>query len=105
MTITNWDDIAVDRAVAILNQIHQMDPTVLPALINYRVPCNEILADHPTVQVGPIDKISNTGPAEVGLLGILNGIFGTVPGHGYGYIAAHYDDARNLTHFERMDRR
>ena len=61
----------IDRAIEVLNRVHQADPTVLPALIEYRVPCNDAVADDPTVQVrGGYDS-----PVTVGLLGIINGLF------------------------------
>lgn len=88
------------EAVEVLNRIHTADPTVLPNLIAWRVPCNETLADDPTVQVGPM-PYSNTDVDQmyVGLLGVINGIFGVVPFSTHGYIAAHYDEDRVLTHF------
>ena len=82
------------HAVNVLNRIHEKDPTVLPSLIAYRVPCNEWLADDPTVQVRPSPE-----GTEVGLLGVLNGIFGVVPFKKHGYIAANYDDEHQLISF------
>lgn len=87
----------VDVAVRILNEIHAADPTVLPALIDYRVPCNDILADHPTVQVGGLPGCRG---GFVGLLGILNGLFGAGPRGGF--IGAVYDDDHQLTHFRNL---
>lgn len=92
----------VDEAVSVLNEIHAADPTVLPALIACRVPCNDIVADHPTVQVGP-SREDPDGPNLVGLLGVLNGVFGIMPNSGSGYIAAYYDDDGTLTHFGNLD--
>lgn len=74
------------RAVDVLNEIFEQDPEVLHKLVNYRVPCNEVLAEHPSVQVGYKEDDPEKG-YEVGFLGILNGIFG-VKEDGYGYIAA-----------------
>jgi hypothetical protein len=88
--------VTVDGAIAVLNAVHRADPTVLPALIRYRVPCNEGVANHPTVQVR-----GDAGEALVGLLGILNGIFGLMP-NGSGFMAACYDDHGELTHFENL---
>lgn len=91
--------------VDVLNRVHESDPTVLPALIAHRVPCNNILAKDPTVQVGLIpsngtDTIyADVDRYEVGLLGILNGITGVNAWH-YGYIAAVYDDAGTLVRFD-----
>lgn len=80
---------SADEAIELLNGIHAADPTVLQALIAHRVPCNEALVKHPTVQVGP----SASGGWEVGLLGILNGLFGICP-DGYGRIAAILKDGK-----------
>jgi hypothetical protein len=86
---------AVQRAIEVLNRIHTKDPTVLQQLIEHRVPCNAKLLYDETVQVGP-------GPGyegyEVGLLGIVNGLFG-VDESGAGLIGACYDDDHNLIGF------
>jgi hypothetical protein len=99
--------VSVDDAIAVLNQIHRADPTVMPVLIGHRVPCNRELGDHPTVQVGLIDGADkNDQRYEVGLLGILNGIFGVRPGHRGGYIGANYDEPENrLLGFVNMETR
>lgn len=93
---------AVNEAIAVLNRIHAADPTVLPALMSYRVRCNEAVADDPSVQVKvvPADQLGKEdGYFEVGLLGIINGIFG-VDARSVGFIGAYYDDDHNLTHFD-----
>jgi hypothetical protein len=78
----------IDEAIAVLNRIHKSDPSVLPALIFHRVPCNQTLADDPTVQVGKTGQ--EDVEWEVGLLGIINGLFG-IQEDGFGYIAANFD--------------
>jgi hypothetical protein len=83
-------------AVNLLNSALQCDPEAVRALLEHRVPCNNALADHPTIQVGDID-----GQRRVGILGLLNGIFGTDE-RGWGYIGAQFDDADKLTHFVNM---
>lgn len=85
-----------ENAVAILNDINNADPTVLPALIGHRVTCNKALASHPTVQVGFIAEDNY----EVGLLGILNGLFG-IKADRYGFIAAKFDK-NDLTRIEEF---
>ena len=93
-----------DEAIDVLNRIHEADPSVLPALIGYRVPCNQELAKDPTVQVGAPPG-SPGGPYEVGLLGIINGLFG-VDEQSWGFIAmvCAKDDGR-LIRFERTPER
>ncbi len=89
--------VSVSHALRVLNRIHTADPSVLPTLLNHRVPCNETLADDPTVQV--LESLTNE-KYVVGLLGIINGIFG-VDERGYGYIAAYYDEQGTLDYFQR----
>lgn len=86
----------VDDALEVLNRINWADPTVLPFLVNCRVPCNEAVREDPTVQVGKHD-----GEWKVGLLGIINGLFG-INEHGSGFICAVYDDDGCLTAFKRL---
>jgi hypothetical protein len=50
-----------------LNEAYEADAPAINDLIEHRVPCNERLADHPTIQVGG-------NPTEVGMLGVINGI-------------------------------
>lgn len=77
-------------AIAVLNRVHAADPHVMAKLIEQRVLCNRAVADDPTVQVGaPPGKPD--GPFEIGLLGILNGIFGADERTGYGPISAFWD--------------
>jgi hypothetical protein len=93
--------ISVSDALEVLNRVHEADPTVMPALIALRVPCNEAVADDPTVQVAtiPADQIGKRdGYFEVGVLGLINGLFG-VDDQGIGHIGAFYDDSHQLTHF------
>jgi len=88
--------ISPEKAVQLLNEIHELDPTVFMALIRYRVPCNKEFGEHPTVQVGLIPKEEYPDPErpyEVGLLGIINGIFGAAE-DGYGYIGAEFDEKK-----------
>lgn len=84
---------AVDQAIEVLNRIHKADPTVMDALIRFRVPCNDEVRDDPTVQVGMI-----SGQAHVGILGIINGLFGTDE-NGWGFIYANFDGMGNLVDF------
>lgn len=91
------DEVKVREVIDVLNRIHEKDPTVLPALINYRVPCNDVLAEDPTVQVG----ITPEGGWEVGLLGILNGVCG-VNANDIGFIAAYFGK-NGLDHFLWQD--
>ncbi len=87
------EPVTVEQAIEVLNRIHEADPTVLPTMIAHRVPCNLTLAHDPTVQVG----VTNIG-FEVGLLGVLNGLFGIRPDSS-GYVAAMFNAEHQLLRF------
>lgn len=74
--------ITIEHAVAVLNEALELDPDAVSELVGHRVSCNERLAEHPTIQVW-VDK--------VGILGILNGLFGA-DSQGFGAIAADIED-------------
>ena len=96
----SWNPVTVDAAIAYLNELVKLDPKAMHALVETRHSCNQALADHPTAQVAT----SNGGLASVGLLGILNGLFG-VDEDGWGPITANFDDQGILTSFTRTDPR
>jgi len=77
------EHITVLEVIRILNEMVVSDPEAVRALIETRVSCNESLADHPSVQV----QAAPDGSFQVGLLGVLNGLFGT-DDEGWGPIAA-----------------
>lgn len=71
--------------VRLLNDMLKIDKDAVTALCSQRIDCNRELADHPTVQVWGMD-----GECKVGLIGILNGIFG-IAKDGSGAIAADFE--------------
>jgi hypothetical protein len=81
--------ITPQDAVDLLNEMLRLDPAAATALLNARVPCNQDVANHPTIQV----RGYGSGNPSVGLLGVLNGMFGTDDG-GAGPIGAVYDDEK-----------
>lgn len=89
MLLSVTDLVSVERAVHILNEINMLDPEVLGTLIQTRVVCNEKLAGHPTVQVGVV-QINDEPRYHVGLLGIINGIFG-IDSDSWGFIECELD--------------
>jgi hypothetical protein len=89
------ETITIDDAINLLNQIVKMDPVAAKLLLDARVLCNKQLADHETIQV----RCEN-GTCRVGILGILNGIFG-IQDDGWGPIAAVVEDDGNVVHFQR----
>ena len=98
-----------DELIAFLNSLVAIDPYAVAELLCVRVPCNEAMAEHPSVQVfvggercGP--TFVAPGQFRVGMLGVLNGYCGVIdagPNKGSGTIAARYDEGR-LVGFERV---
>ena len=60
-----------ERMLKTLNEALAADPTAIERLVEYRVSCNDRLADHPHVVVQ--DNVVASGNS-VGMMGILNGI-------------------------------
>lgn len=88
------NEVTPADAVAYLNELVRLDRPAMHALVESRVPCQEALADHPTVQV-----VSDGEDAVVGFLGVLNGLFGT-DAEGWGAIAAVFDEQGDLLRFK-----
>ena len=97
MTKQELADLIIER----LNEITEADPLAMEFLVEARVPCNDTLARHPSVQVIALGG----NPPTVGVLGILNGIVGTIdegPKKGWGLIAAVWDEGK-FQGFRRME--
>ena len=78
------EQVTLDETIDFLNELIKIDAPAIAALIANRVPCNKQLADHPTVQC-----LAQHGGFSVGMLGIINGLFGAHEGeyrHGWGPI-------------------
>jgi len=84
------------KLVDYLNSLAKIDRNAITALIETRVPCNDDLANHPTVQCHVDENNNAVNKANVGLLGIINGFIGE------GVICACYDDNWTLTRFELL---
>lgn len=82
----------------LLNSALAADPEAMRELLAARVPHNNALAEHPTIQCGMDGPIPG-----VGLLGIINGMFG-VDDRSWGAIAAvpETDASSRIIRFERM---
>lgn len=76
----------------LLNELLEKDYDCVHELISYRVKCNQAVADHPTVQVQQLKD----EPFKVGLLGILNGLFG-IREDLFGTICMEVDGTRIVT--------
>jgi len=79
---TGWRNVTPADAIDYLNDLLRRDREAVTALVGSRVSCNEALSNHETCQVGARD-----GVYTVGLLGVLNGLFG-VDESGWGPITA-----------------
>ena len=64
----------ITKALLVLNEALDQDPKAITELVNFRVDCNKVLTNHPTIQVGVYD-----GVAKVGVLGLINGVLGDSP--------------------------
>lgn len=87
----------VDKAIQVLNEALEQDSNAIHALIRHRVVCNAALADHRSIQVG---QYTDSKLFHVGLLGIINGIFGITP-TGRGLIEMVVDDDGTILRFQR----
>jgi hypothetical protein len=89
----DWQKRSPHDVVQMLNEATKADREAMTRLVESRVGCAPPLADHPTVQV------TDDGNGDsVGMLGILNGIFG-VDSTGSGAIAAEFDESGELKGF------
>ena len=77
-----------------MNELLELDSKAVLDLCNNRVPCNQDVADHGTVQV----IVSKTNKYKVGLIGILNGICGIYK-DGWGPICVLYHKNGSVIRF------
>ncbi len=93
-------NITANDVCELLNELLKVDYSCVESLMNYRVKCNIHIANHPTVQVQQF----KTDPfPKVGLLGILNGLFG-IDADGMGAIYMVIDDnTRKISSFRTAD--
>lgn len=96
--MTIRETVTIDDVIKYLNELVYLDRKAIETLSDFRVDCNEKIANHPTVQV-----VQKDNKFSVGLIGLLNGLFG-IREDGWGEITAVYIDDM-LWHFERTDRK
>jgi hypothetical protein len=89
----------IDRAIRTLNELLELDPDAISILVGHRIPTNDKLAAHATVQCGT----SAHGGRTVGMLGVINALFG-VRTDGAGHIAVEEDDGQRVVRFIRRAR-
>jgi hypothetical protein len=90
--------MSIEEAINILNDILKTDKEAIKKLVEYRVPCNKELMLHKTVQVLCIDG----GEPTVGLMGIINGIFGVHERTGCGFIGIEIDEDGDVLQFVQV---
>ena len=100
------DERDADHAVQVLNELFRLDPKPMAELVASRVNCGTEWADHPTCQVStstePVgDPVGRVGVYSVGMIGVLNAIFGADEDSN-GFIAAKYDTDGKLIGFCRF---
>ena len=82
-------------AIDFLNDLLAKDPVMLNSIMNHYVNCNDEIMDHPTVQVDG---------DRVGILGILNGLFGIIDGDSprknWGHISAMLKNGSEIIRFQ-----
>lgn len=105
MPVGCLDTANLDQVVSFLNELVCLDRQAVELLVETRVRCNQAMLSHPTVQV----RENDDGHPTVGLLGIVNGMFGTQPDGsakpGWGHVAAQFDDKTGkLMGFIRVDK-
>jgi hypothetical protein len=90
------ESITVQDVCSLLNELLIEDAKCIHDLVNARIICNSKIADHPTVQV---QQYKGEQQAKVGLLGIINGLFG-IRDDGMGAICVDIDDDDKIIRFK-----
>ena len=93
------NSVSMDDTITYLNELIELDRPALAALIASRVPCDLALAEHPSCQVR-----SQYGGFYVGMIGVLNGLFGVgaMDERGWGPMTLVFEDG-NLQRVRRTD--
>ena len=90
------ETITIQDVCDLLNELLEKDRYCINSLLFTRVTCNKAIADHPTVQV---QQYKNDKLPAVGLIGIINGLFG-IREDGMGAFCAEVDDNGELITFK-----
>jgi hypothetical protein len=97
------DRVLAQRIVNVLNEAFAADADAMHNLIETRVPINDKLAHHPTIQCVAIDERGVKPRYAFGILGLLNGLCG-VNEHGWGPVAASFNDDVNSPSFGKLEK-
>jgi hypothetical protein len=90
--------VTVTEAVATLNELVALDRDVMDKLVKARFITTTEFSNHPTVQCG---RRGPNSELTIGLLGVLNAIFG-IDSFDWGYVAVDLDDDGNLLKFKEL---
>lgn len=89
------DEELIKKVISFLNSLLVIDRKAIETLLNVKVLCNKQLGEHETVQTYNLGN----GDYCVGLLGLLNGLFG-LDKWNRGPIIAVFDNCNNLIGFK-----
>jgi len=100
------ESITVDDVLEVLNRMLKKDREATNKLFLFgQVTCNGELQADPTIQVRAYEREGCAPPPAVGILGVINGLFG-VDEEGYGPIALVTDEAcGGIMEFVRMEKK
>ena len=87
------ESITIQDVCDLLNEMLKLDPKATKCLAQNKVSCNRSIAEHPSIQVSETDQ-----GYYVGMVGILNGLFGTGTDN-MGAICYKLDDGGNIEGF------
>jgi hypothetical protein len=101
------ETVSIDEAIALLNEILQLDPEVANIMVKHHFICNEMIANHATIQVqatemNPFQRVGNKTEGWVGILGVINGMFG-VHENGMGPICYEINKNEMIVRFKRTE--
>lgn len=65
--------IVAKHVIKFLNEAFEADPVAIHAMICHKMPCNDKLKNHPSIQVD-LSSVTDTPYYNVNFMGILNGI-------------------------------
>lgn len=79
----------------LLNELLKLDYDCIENLIDNGVLCNNKIANHPTVQVKDIEVYDKQTISTLGIIGVINGLFG-VDDNNTGAICYEIDDKTGM---------
>ena len=90
------ESVTLEDVAEFLNELLKVDYDTINKLFSIRMACNGELADHPTVQVLQVGGNKTNPYFVVGIIGLLNGLFGTTE-HGWGRLCVNAEKDKILS--------